>query len=117
MHQIQQREFNRAVAVLDALGCNFKIITKDGKEFGDLEVVERKKRSASKYPYGSLTQHARKHVNLNAKPGDVESMPVNEFDSESIRTVLCTMLTKEWGADTYTTSTTKTRVDYMRIAA
>lgn len=117
MHQIQQREFNRAVATLQALGCDFKIITKAGHEFGDLEVTERKKRSTSKYPYGSLREHVRKHVNWDAKPGDVESMPVNEFDSESIRATLCGILTSAWGVGTYTTSITKTRVDYMRISA
>ena len=122
MKEIQQREFNRAIAVLEALGCEYKIITKTGDEFGGLEVVVKKfslpkRRAANRYPYGALTKHVRVFVNLELAPGDVQTIPAGEFDAESVRSVLCIMLTKVWGNDAYTTSVSGDYVDVMRIKA
>ena len=121
MKEIQQREFNRAIAVLEALGCEYKIITKTGEQFGGLEVVAKpkkvKKRAANRYPYGALTSYAREVVNMDLAAGDVQSVPVGEFDAESVRSSICIMLTKAWGTDTYTTSVSGDHVDVMRITA
>lgn len=119
MKEIQQREFNRAIAVLEALGCEYKIITKTGEQFGGLEVVvaKPKKRAANRYPYGALTSYARGLVDMDLAAGDVQSVPVGEFDAESVRSVVCIMLTKAWGTDTYTTAVSGDHVDVMRITA
>jgi hypothetical protein len=116
--EIQQREFNRAIAVLEALGCEYKIITKTGSEFGGLEVaVEKRKRASSRHPYGTLINYNRSLLNFDLQPGDVQSIPVSDFDAESVRSSICSILTAAWGMGAYTTSVSGDHVDVMRITA
>ena len=119
MKEIQQREFNRAIAVLEALGCEYKIINKDGEEFGGLEVAveKHKRRAPNRYPYGTLTNHVRALMNFELQPGDVHSFTVGEYDPKSVQRVTCSIMTKAWGADAYTTSVSGDHVDVMRITA
>lgn len=119
MKEIQQREFNRAIAVLEALGCQYKIITKTGEEFGGLEVVvaKPKKRAPSRHPYGTLINYNRELLNFDLKPGDVQSIPVGDFEAESVRSSICSILSSTWGIGAYTTSVSGDHVDVMRITA
>lgn len=122
MKEIQQREFNRAIAVLEALGCEYKIITKTGEQFGGLEVVVAKpkrvkKRAANRYPYGALTSYARALMDFDLKPGDVHSIHAGDYDPKAVQRVTCSIMTKAWGADAYTTSVSGDHVDVMRLKA
>ena len=84
MKEIQQREFNRAIAVLEALGCEYKIITKDGDQFGGLEVAveKHKRRAPNRYPYGTLTNHVRALMNfdLNSEKKDFKGFGLRAID-------------------------------------
>lgn len=118
MKDIQKRELLRSIKLIESLGCSFRIITPDGESFGGLEVAEPKKkqRQPRKYPYGSLTKHLQSCVNLNAGIGDVQEIPCNEFDLESLRAVACNILTKAWGKDSYVTVGRENYFELMRTA-
>jgi hypothetical protein len=119
MKDIQKRELVRSIELIKALGCTYKIITPEGESFGDLEVAEprtRKVRRALRHPYGAITAHIKKFLDLNAEVGTVQEIPCGEFDSESVRATVCPTLTRVWGAKTYTTAAHPDRVEVMRIA-
>lgn len=119
MKDIQKRELARAIDLIKALGCTYKVITPDGDAFGELEVAEprtRKVRRALKHPYGTITAHIKKFLDMNAPIGTVQEIPCAEFDPESMRATLCPTLTRAWGPKTYTTATHRDRVEVMRTS-
>jgi hypothetical protein len=119
MKDIQKRELVRSIELIKALGCTYKIITPEGESFGELEVVEprtRKVRRALQHPYGTITAHIKKFLDMNAEVGSVQEIPCGEFDPESVRATACPILTRVWGVKTYTTAAHPDRVEVMRIA-
>jgi hypothetical protein len=118
MKDIQLKELQRAIKFIDALGCTYKIITPEGDEFGTLEVKMPKdrKRAPLRYPYGEISKFYKPQLNLAAEIGDVQEIAIGKFSSEDIRSGVCSVLSKEWGKDSYTTSTTDCSVEILRIA-
>lgn len=118
MKDIQKRELNRAIDLIKALGCAYKVITPDGKEFGDLHVkaLKNAKRAARKHPYGVVVAHVRQHLDMTAQIGVVQVIECGELDNETVRSSICTALTAAWGKDTYTTATQPGKVEVMRTA-
>jgi hypothetical protein len=118
MKDIQRRELIRAIDLIKALGCAYKVITPDGEEFGDLQVIDPSgtKRGPRKYPYGVVVSHVRKYLDMDAAIGVVQEVPCGEFDVEALRASVCNLLTRVWGTDTYTTATQSGKVEVMRTA-
>jgi hypothetical protein len=118
MKDIQLKELQRAIKFIDALGCSFKIITPDGEEFGVLEVKATKdrKRAPLRYAYGEIAKFYKPQLNLAAEIGDVQEVAIGKFSCEDIRSGVCSVLSKEWGKDTYTTNMTGVSVEVLRIA-
>jgi hypothetical protein len=118
MKDIQLKEFQRAVKFIDALGCTYKIITPEGDEFGTLEVKATKdrKRAPLRYPYGEISKFYRPQLNLQAEIGEVQEIALGKFTAEDIRKGVCSLLSKEWGIDTYTTNINDSAVEVLRIA-
>ena len=118
MKEIQMRELQRAVKFIEALGCEFKVITPDGQEFGLLEVkpTKDKKRAPLRYAYGEIAKFYKPQLNLQTEIGDVQEIAVGKFAAEDIRSGVRSLLTKEWGKDSYTTSITEHSVEVLRIA-
>ena len=118
MKDIQKRELTRAIDLIKALGCAYKVITPTGESFGDLQVIEPKttKRGPRKHPYGVVVAHVRQHLDMKAPVGIVQEIPCYELDNETVRSSICTALTAAWGKDTYTTATQPGKVEVMRIA-
>ena len=119
MKEIQKRELLRCVGLIKGLGCSFKIITPEGEEFGELEIKTSGAgvtRGPRKYPYGTLTAHARGSVDLTAPVGSVQVIPCDQFDTESVRSAVCTLLTNKWGPKTYVTSGHADHIDVLRTA-
>ena len=118
MKEIQMRELQRAVKFIEALGCDFKVITPEGDEFGTLEVkiAKNKTRAPLRSAYGEIAKFYRPQVNLQAEIGDVQEIAAGKFTAEDIRSGVCSMLTKEWGKDSYTTIINEHSVEVLRIA-
>lgn len=119
MKDIQKREFIRSVELIKALGCTYKIITPEGESFGELQVVvekTRKVRRSLKHPYGALTTHFKKFLDINAAIGVVQEIPCAKFDPAALRATICPTLTRLWGPKTYITAIHPDKVEVMRIA-
>ena len=117
MKDIQKRELIRSIKLIQSLGCSYRIITPDGDSFGELQIVEpkvRKSRRTRKYPYGVLSEHVKKHVNLDIAIGEVQEIPCEDFDLEMLRASACAIFTWTWGTDTYTTAGRGDRIEVLR---
>ena len=95
-----------------------KIITPEGEEFGTLETKPPKdrKRAPLRYPFGEIAKFYKPQLNLQAEIGDVQEIALGKFSAEDIRSGVCSVLSKEWGNDTYTPSITDTSVEVLRVA-
>jgi len=116
MKEIQLKELLRAMNYMTAIGCKFKVITLDGEEFGDLEVVVNKPRTRAplRHKFGAIAEWYRPQLNLDAAIGDVQTITCGTFSTEEIRSGVCSLLTKRWGKDTYITSITGDVVEVLR---
>jgi len=121
MKDIQKRELIRAIDLIKALGCTYKIIAPDGQEYGDLKVLVPKtgkagKRAPRKHPYGAVIAHVRQHLDMDAEVGIVQEVACGSLDPETVRSSICAVLTAAWGKDTYTTATQPGTVEVMRTS-
>ena len=117
MKDIQKRELIRSVKLIQSLGCSYRIISPDGESFGELQVVEpkvKKPRNTPKYPYGAMTEHVRKHINLDVAVGEVQELPCGDFELELLRASACVIFTRTWGRDSYVTAGRVDRIEVMR---
>lgn len=103
MKEIQIKELRRAVNLIAALGCSFKIITPKGEEYGSLEVKATKRRRSLQHEYGEMVSFYRPQLRLDAPIGEVQEIGIGNYAPEHLRKGLCSFLSKEWGAGTYTT--------------
>jgi hypothetical protein len=124
MKDIQRKELFRSLAFIKAIGCQYLVITPDGERFSVLnqelahllEAKPRVERRALKHPYGEVSSFYRQYINLDCEIGDVQEIPFGRFAPESIRSGVCSYLSKKWGTDTYSTNITPNRVEVLRIA-
>ena len=120
MEDIQKRELIRSIKLIQSLGCSFHIIAPDGESFGELEVVKKKQEKERirplRFPYGEITKHIRKHLDMNAPFGSVQEIPAGAYGSRAIQGTLCSILSTGWGGRTYTTVTNEDHVKLMRTA-
>ena len=69
-----------------------------------------------RYPYGEIAKFYKPQLNLQAEIGDVQDIALGKFTAEDIRSGVCSLLSREWGKDTYTTNLTDASVEILRIA-
>lgn len=117
MKDIQMRELQRVLKFIEALGCQYAVVTEDGETFSNgLEVKPPRAKAPRAFPYGEVRAYILPHVNLDAEIGSVQEIAVGKYGTERIRSGICTLLTDKWGKETYTTSTTDHTVEVLRIA-
>jgi hypothetical protein len=119
MKELQEKELKRLITFLDAINCQYKIITNDGQTFMRGNVVpappkpERKKRNLT-MPYGTIAAHYRPFIDMKAKVGDVMEIPLAHFDPVTLRGAISSYLTKGWGKKTYTSMIAKDSIQIMK---
>lgn len=118
MKEIQLKELQKMVTYMTAIGCTFKVITPDGQEFGTLEVVVNKPRTRGplRREFGVIANWYRPQLNLDSPVGDVQVIKFGEFSPDEIRSGICSMLSKRWGKDTYTTHVLEDSIEVLRTA-
>lgn len=104
MLDIQKKQVEILLAVLDKAGAQYKIILDDGTEYGELAVQVKKemKRRSSLLPRGTLTSHFIPYIE-NLQAGDVVAIPSNGLDMEAIRSSLASWAFQHWGEKAATT--------------
>lgn len=118
MKDIQMKTLNTVIRLLSVLPVKYKVVTEDGEEFGELEIVKHHKRE-SRNPHkkwGDLTEYARSCVQ-SMEIGDVAVLPCADFDPDSLRSAACSWLSKNWGNGSYKTLLSKdnSAIEVLRI--
>jgi hypothetical protein len=116
MKEIQLKELQRSINYMTAIGCTFKIITPEGEEFGTLEVVVHKPRTRAplRHRFGAISDWYKPQINLDAEIGDVQVIKFGGFLMDEVRSGVCSMLSKRWGKDTYTTNILADSMEVLR---
>lgn len=117
MLDIQRKQIDKLVALLDAWGCKYKIVLDDGTELGTLEVMPERKKAAPKYPRGSLTDYFLPYIS-GLRVGDVVSVPGDNYPLDVLRGSLSAWANHHWGTGAVTTYINRksNTVEVLRIA-
>lgn len=104
MLDIQKKQLDNLLNMLNKAGAQYKIILDDGTEYGALEVQVKKemKRRSPLLPKGTLSNHYVPYVE-NLQAGEVVAIPSNGYDIEAIRSSLASWAHAHWGAQASTT--------------
>ena len=100
----------KAIQILTNMGCQFRIITADGKEFG--EIKKRKKRVLLQ-PHGTLVKYFKEYLG-NLQPGQKTIVPKNNNISIRLQSAICSWATTNWGKETYATTIIGNEIHVLR---
>lgn len=116
---LQNAAVDRAINMLTAVGAQFKIITADGTEYGQLEVVQPKARKTKVYlrPIGELHAYYSPFI-IGMKPGEAVQIPFGPYEAEDVRGPLTAWCCSHWGKGNYMTVVNRDKrcVEVLRIA-
>lgn len=104
----------RLARQLETLGCQFKIITEDGTEFGELEVVREKiKREANRY----VNETNYRELCKNLKPGESVLINAGTVPLVGLQSLCATYMCHIFGKGTYMTAQQPDRngVEVLRL--
>ena len=93
---ITTKSIEQAIKLLSATGCQYKIIDAAGNEYGELQVVEKKKKRNGTYQYGELTNHFKSYVR-DLEVGDVAVIPIDKFDYRNLIRCMSAWCNTKWG--------------------
>lgn len=113
---IKNDAFNKAIAILDALGCTYAVIDPDGKQIGNLKVAAEKRAYKSGKPYGYVSNYIRTHCPA-LKVGEAINVPVDTMDIAVFQRILSGYITKHYGAGTHMTAINRAKnlIEVLRI--
>lgn len=113
MTTIQDTAVKRAISILQAVNAKFKVITVDGEEFGELEVVApRTRRKINNFSSTGYTK-----VLDALQPGEVAVLEIPPgVPAESFRKPICGSAGRRFGNQNYMTTITGNTVEILRIA-
>jgi len=111
--QIQRNTLNRALSMIKATGCQFKIIAPNGEEYGELEVRSKKGSGGHKYTFKYTGYAARVAAE---KIGVVEVFETpDEAPPASYRAAIASTGIKLFGKGSYTTCIEGNVVQGLRL--
>jgi len=111
---IKKQALQRAIAMLQGAGAQYKIIDEDGQEYTNFEA---KKTRTYKYPFGALTKHFRPYVE-KMEVGELVEVPAGIYDLGSVQSALTGWFCNNHGNGSCMTSTNKQKkiVEVIRIS-
>lgn len=120
MKEVQKQAAHKAIALLKVTGARYKVIFEDGTEYGDLEVVVKKKRTrVMRIPHGTMAAGYKSIIDA-AQVGDVVSFPFADTDKlqvprKSFRSAASAYASTTWGNGSYTSTCTNDAFEILRI--
>ena len=113
---IKKDAINKAIRLLDAVKAKYKIITEDGEEFGELEVMVKPKYSLRRRVFAE-TGYIEKIKPMAV--GDVVTLsPPDGSTCEQMRSAVCGTLNRMYGAGACMTTINKVtnQVEVLRVS-
>lgn len=89
----------QAMNLLTAAGCQYKIISPDGTEYGQLESVKPKKRHHT-VPPGTYAKYFVPFLQ-DVKIGDVACIPFGPHDKKALSGAVTAWCSDRWGKGSY----------------
>jgi len=113
MKHIQEVTLKKAIAMLDAVGCEYHIAI-DSQEFGAPIGVKPKR--GSKYGYGTITEYIKKHFK-DLEVGKSISIPFDQFEIDTLQSVTSSYVCRIFGNGSCITSRNKEAqtIDVIRV--
>ena len=84
MLEIQKKTLQKAIDLLDTLGCSYAIIDLDGNQLGKLEISQPKKKSSLRFARGEIKRYLERYL-INLKVGEVVSIPYDKFGPNTVQ--------------------------------
>lgn len=111
---IKEKTLQQAIKLLDALGCNYKVISSDGAEFGSLEVVKQQARNVRHRVFANTGYIDKVKV---MSVGEVLTLnPPDGSTAEEMRSAVCGTAHRLLGSGNYVTSIENNHVEILRTA-
>lgn len=101
---------NRAIKVLENTGCQFTVITPDGKQIGEIKTRKAK----SEYRKGDVLNHVLPHIE-KIKAGEIGFVPFGDFQQRSVASSLSSYCSRNWGLGSYTYETVDGGLSILRV--
>ena len=117
---IQKQAAEKAIALLNASGAQYKVIFSDGTEYGELEAVQKKRTRNVTIPYGTLQPLYKPYID-EMQVGSVIQLSIAEAEAlggtaTSLRSAASAYASKLWGNGTYISTITDKHVEILRIS-
>lgn len=122
MKEIEKHTLNKALVLLNALKVQYKVITAEGDEYGELEVVHRSGRKVTRRVKTGTYRDLFTELLSKTPVGGVEQFSlalVNTIEGSSpelFRSALTAHASALWGVGNYTSTITDTDVEILRLA-
>lgn len=115
MEKVEFAALEKAVRLLDAMGCKYRICTPGGHWFGELKIEKRKRQF--KHPKGEKTAFLRHHLD-GLEIGKVVKVPCDKYDLAELQKSISSHLSKKLGLKSHTTALNREDncVEVLRVA-
>lgn len=86
MLDIQKKTLQKAIDLLDTLGCSYAIIDLDGNHYGTLQVNQPKlsKKAPLRFERGEIRRYLEQYL-LTLKVGEVVAIPFGKFGGGTVQ--------------------------------
>lgn len=101
MSNIKTLAIERIVKQLENLGCQFKVITEDGDEFGALQVADKPKSTRIFNRYVNETNYQELLKNIGV--GEAVFVPAGTAPLSGVQSVCASFMVQQFGKGTYMT--------------
>ncbi len=114
---VKEKALQQALRTLEALGCQYKVITAEGEEHGALQVQRQKpaRTRTLRHPPGTFKNYLAPHMEP-MKVGDVAVIPSGEFAPTELQGAVTSLACNRWGKGSYMTTVKGSTVELLRIA-
>lgn len=115
MEKVEFLALEKAMRLLDAIGCKYRICSPGGNYFGDLNLKQTKRKL--KYPKGEKVKYLRQYLD-NMKIGDVVKVPCDKYDLGELQKNVSSHLSKTLGPKSHTTAINRDAncIEVLRVA-
>ena len=114
---IKTEAIKKAIRMLDAVKAQYKVISEDGQEFGELEVADSKPKRSVRHRFFAQTGYLEK-INNMATVDVVSLSPPTDSTCEQMRSAVCGSLNRKYGGGSCITTINKAtnQIEVLRIA-
>jgi hypothetical protein len=116
--QVQDRMIEKAINILTATGCEFKVISPTGWEYGELNVedIEEKPKRRIGKPRNDFVSLIKQHIPDQGVVGEVYIMPTFGFNKSSLRSSVVWRLDRLWGENSYELSVNGKQIEILCVS-